>query len=128
MRSPVARSFRHIFAVSDIHTDYAENLAWARSLADGDYGEDVLIVAGDVSDRASTFEATMQALSAAFGAVFFVPGNHDLWVRRDGSEGADSLEKAARLEDVCEAAGVYRRRVRTCVGTLVVVLKITGPS
>ena len=53
----------------------------------------VLLVAGDVSDRLGIFETTMEQLADAFGLVFFVPGNHDLWVRRDGSEGSDSLSK-----------------------------------
>ena len=39
--------------------------------------------------------------------MFFCPGNHDLWVRRDGSEGVDSLLKAQRLEDICGKHGVF---------------------
>ena len=97
-------AFRRVFAVSDLHTDYAANLRWATGF--GDHRADALIVAGDVSSRLSTFAATLAALTTSFGAVFFVPGNHDLWVRRDGTEGADSLEKLRRLHEVCDALGV----------------------
>lgn len=96
--------FRHIYCVSDIHTDYKQNLAWAKSLSG--HTSDVLLVAGDVSDDGVTFEATMDALAGSFGAVFFVPGNHDLWLKRDGTEGADSLEKLRRLTATCNACGV----------------------
>ena len=48
----------------------------------------------------------MAALADAFALVVFVPGNHDLWVRKDGSEGSDSLQKLRRLERICESLGV----------------------
>ena len=77
--APPPSVYRGIFAVSDIHTDYADNLAWVNALQG--HEEDVLVVAGDVSERVATFRSTMARLAAAFGAVFFVPGNHDLWLR-----------------------------------------------
>ena len=40
-----------VYAVSDLHTDHAENMAWVRQLVSrGEFHRDVLIVAGDVSD------------------------------------------------------------------------------
>lgn len=71
-----------VWAVSDIHTDYAQNLEWVRALAAGGGGSvaglsrDVLLVAGDVSDDLATLEKTLQPLVDAFAHVFFVPGNH----------------------------------------------------
>ena len=38
-----------VFAVSDVHVDYAENLAWIPSLDHKEYGNDILILAGDVT-------------------------------------------------------------------------------
>ena len=35
---------------------------------------------GDVADTSERFERTMELFVAKFGLVFFVPGNHDLWV------------------------------------------------
>ena len=40
-----------VFAVSDIHVDYAENLDWILSLDAREFSEDVLILAGDVTDK-----------------------------------------------------------------------------
>ena len=95
--APGVAAFRGIYAVSDIHTDYKQNLDWATSLSG--YEDDVLLVAGDVSDDLVTFEATMEALSSSFGAVFFVPGNHDLWCRRDS--GKNSCDKLRQLTSIC---------------------------
>ena len=113
-----AGGFRHIYCVSDLHTDYELNLEWVKSAAPDAHADSVLLVAGDVSDRIGVFETTMAALAEAFGLVFFVPGNHDLWVRRDGSEGADSLQKLRRLERICESLGVLTtpQRVRMASG------------
>lgn len=73
-----------VWAVSDIHTDYAQNLQWVEELVTGSSGgaaaegfkQDALIVAGDVSDDLATLEKTLQLLADAFAHVFFVPGNH----------------------------------------------------
>ena len=71
-----------VHAVSDIHTDYKENLAWVEALAGAaaaagrSLKEDVLLLGGDVSDDPTTFERTLQLLVNAFGHVCFTPGNH----------------------------------------------------
>ena len=134
-------ALRNIYAVSDVHAEYRENMQWCEELSDS-YRNDVLIVAGahlsaqtpalalapapaipspspnprlgpspvpiptstsagDVADSLGVFEAAMSQLRRKFGVVFWVPGNHEFWLRRDGSEGADSLEKWARLEELC---------------------------
>ena len=134
-------TLRNIYAVSDVHAEYRENMQWCEELSDS-YRNDVLIVAGahlsaqtpalalapapaipspspnprlgpspvpiptstsagDVADSLGVFEAAMSQLRRKFGVVFWVPGNHEFWLRRDGSEGADSLEKWARLEELC---------------------------
>ncbi|EFN56980.1 hypothetical protein CHLNCDRAFT_21755 [Chlorella variabilis] len=109
-----------VWAVSDIHTDYAQNLEWVRALAAGGGGSvaglsrDVLLVAGDVSDDLATLEKTLQPLVDAFAHVFFVPGNHDLWVRRDERGQYDSLEKLRRVQALCARLGV--RTEPACVG------------
>ena len=40
-----------------------------------------LLLAGDVSDDLTILEQTLKDCVAAFDHVFFVPGNHCLWVR-----------------------------------------------
>ena len=42
---------------------------------------DVLIVSGDVSESLPALEEALTVLTARFGAVFYTPGNHELWVR-----------------------------------------------
>lgn len=73
-----------VFVVSDLHTEYAENMKWVECLSTVRYKNDVLLVAGDVAETYSNFILTMSMLKDRFEHVFYVPGNHDLWCRRDG--------------------------------------------
>ncbi|RZB61984.1 hypothetical protein D0Y65_044322 [Glycine soja] len=52
------------------------------------------------------FVVTMSLLKERFEHVFYVPGNHDLWCRREGQNYVDSLEKLNKLLDACERIGV----------------------
>ncbi len=87
-----------IFAVSDLHVDYPDNRAWVQSLADEDFADDVLILAGDISDDLGMLSETLALLAATFAHVCFVPGNHDLWVQ---DEETCSLQKLATIESLC---------------------------
>lgn len=93
-----------VFALSDIHVDYDSNARWVASLSRSDYQQDVLILAGDVSDSAERFEQCIDAFSRRFRKVFFVPGNHDLWVARD-PEAMNSLDKFEKVKAAIEACG-----------------------
>ncbi|PVH31675.1 hypothetical protein PAHAL_9G208000 [Panicum hallii] len=100
-----------VFVVSDLHTDYPENMEWVRRLpaevgAGEGAGVDALVVAGDVAETRDNFARTMEVLRGRFGAVFYVPGNHDLWLRREGGRYMDSLEKLTALLDACSELGV----------------------
>lgn len=70
-----------VYAVSDIHTDYPENLTWAKRQLHIDHRQDVLIVAGDVSHDLGLFQQTLSLLRDAYSQVFFTFGNHELWTR-----------------------------------------------
>lgn len=70
-----------VFVLSDLHTDYPENMAWVRSLSTKRHKKDVLLVAGDVAEIYDKFVLTMSLLKERFEYVFYVPGNHDLWCR-----------------------------------------------
>jgi predicted phosphodiesterase len=87
-----------VFAVSDIHVDYPSNLAWVESLSHSDYRDDVLILAGDVTDSLPLLGRVFRILRQCFHAVLFVPGNHDLWVVRDDPQlsSFDKLEQVRR--------------------------------
>ncbi|XP_040383862.1 acyl-carrier-protein phosphodiesterase PptH-like [Oryza brachyantha] len=98
-----------VFVVSDLHTDYRENMDWVLRLpvgGAGGAGIDALVVAGDVAETRDNFARTMAALRERFGAVFYVPGNHDLWLRRENGRYMDSLEKLTALLDACSELGV----------------------
>jgi predicted phosphodiesterase len=95
-----------VFAISDIHVDFEANARWIASLSSQDYRNDFLILAGDVSDSLRLLEASLIALADRFKKVFYVPGNHELWVM-DGKE-MTSLDKFEKVCTVMENCGVSR--------------------
>ncbi len=95
-----------IFAVSDLHTDFAENRRRLQQVSSTSYLQDVLIVAGDIADDLRDIDWTLRKLRSQFGQVFYVPGNHELWVR-DGEY--DSVEKFRRVLRLCDEIGIYTR-------------------
>ncbi|KAG6555954.1 hypothetical protein Mapa_001894 [Marchantia paleacea] len=95
-----------IYLVSDVHTDHEENLEWIRNLSPTEYKQHTLILAGDVTDNLETFEITMKLLKEKFNNVFFVPGNHDLWCRREEDNVSDSLTKLEKLIETCRSVGI----------------------
>eukprot|EP00249_Psilotum_nudum_P005849 c19277_g2_i4 orf=64-945(-) len=103
---PLSTSSMRVYAVSDLHTDYPENLEWLRRLSSSAYIQDTLIVAGDVAEKLETFVTTMTILRNRFQHVFFVPGNHDLWCRHDEYKHIDSLKKLESLLSTCDLLGV----------------------
>lgn len=94
----------HIFALSDIHVDIAHNMAWLRGLSATAYTDATLILAGDVSDNLEKLQEALLCLRAKFAQVFFVPGNHELWIRRQ--ECSDSIAKFWQILQLCDALGV----------------------
>lgn len=94
-----------VFAVSDIHIDYAENRRWFLGLSEQDYTDDLLILGGDVTDIPALLAEAFQAVRKRFHAVLFVPGNHDLWVRRNA--GKDSLAHFHLIRRIAEDYGLH---------------------
>jgi Icc-related predicted phosphoesterase len=95
-----------VLAVSDLHVDYEQNMAWCSQLCDAEYRNDVLVVAGDISHKLDLLEKCLNTLKSKFKQVFFSPGNHDLWVT---AEGENSIEKLEKVFQVCERVGVKTR-------------------
>ena len=93
-----------ILTVSDLHVDYAENLDWVKSLSSYNYSADVLIVAGDICDSIDLLEDVLSLLVSVFRQVFYVPGNHELWV--ENSRFDCSLAKFESVEGLCTDLGV----------------------
>ena len=59
-----------VFVVSDIHTDFEENMKWVRGLSDTKYANDAIILAGDVSDDLSVLGETLVLFASKFGIHF----------------------------------------------------------
>lgn len=93
-----------IFAVSDVHVDYDINVQWIKSLSLADYSNDLLILAGDVTDATALLGWCIEELTRRFKAVLFVPGNHDLWVIRERHP-KTSLQKFTEVMATAESAG-----------------------
>lgn len=94
-----------VFALSDLHVDYDVNARWVDAISMSDHQNDVLILAGDVSDSLSLLQWCLETLARRFRQVLFVPGNHDLWVIRE-TRPMDSLEKFDELSRIAAASGV----------------------
>ena len=98
-----------IFAISDLHTDFAENRRRLQLLLSARYLEDVVVVAGDIADDLKIIAWTLRALRSKFGKVFYVPGNHELWVRNTPH---DSVEKFHQILSLCDEIGIFTRPAR----------------
>jgi predicted phosphodiesterase len=106
-----------IFAISDIHIDFTENLDWLNNLSNFDYKNDILILGGDVTDNIMLFEKAMIELRNRFCEVIFVPGNHDLWVFRNPLK--DSLEKFELIQTINQNCGI--RMEPFCFNSILIV-------
>lgn len=100
-----------VYAISDVHVDYEENLNWVLGLSRHEYQTDILILAGDVTDDITLLDRVFHSLNEKFSKVLFVPGNHELWVQND--EHGCSLQKFEAIERLCAehdmAMGLFER-------------------
>jgi hypothetical protein len=99
-----------VFLLSDIHVDYSENMAWIRALSSRDYTNDVLLLAGDACHRIEKLEMALTCLREKFAEVFFLPGNHELWMLE--SDCSDSLQKFHQVIELCRSLNVRTNPVR----------------
>ena len=107
-----------IFALSDIHADFEENLRWLQNLSRVDYTDDLLILAGDVTDSLVLFEKTIRDLRDRFREVLYTPGNHDLWIQRTVTA-ANSFEKLQMIREIAKECGI--RMEPYCWGPLSII-------
>jgi hypothetical protein len=92
-----------LFAISDLHVGYAANRAALAQI--GHHHGDWLILAGDVGETVAHLELTLDQLQPKFGQLLWVPGNHELWTRRE-EPGLMGLRKYEALVEVCRRRGV----------------------
>ena len=86
-----------VWATSDIHVDFPENLEWFNHLSAQDYTEDILIIAGDVIHDPEILITVFRGLVKKFSKVLFVPGNHDLWLWHGHKQRATPVRLPPRL-------------------------------
>jgi DNA repair exonuclease SbcCD nuclease subunit len=94
-----------IYAWSDLHVDFPRNLSIIESLNKSRYHRDTIIIAGDLTDRLPLLQHTLSTLAKTFAHVFFVAGNHDLWLRKEDFE--CSVDKYHAIEKICQQLGVH---------------------
>ncbi len=99
-----------VFAWSDLHADYARNREQIAAAAGRGHRDDALLLAGDVSDSLDRLARTLEGLRERFAEVFFVPGNHEAWLRGGGF--TDSQAKLDRIEALCGELGVRTQPAR----------------
>eukprot|EP00930_Biecheleria_cincta_P069464 TRINITY_DN57201_c0_g1_i1.p1 TRINITY_DN57201_c0_g1~~TRINITY_DN57201_c0_g1_i1.p1 ORF type:complete len:1374 (-),score=273.72 TRINITY_DN57201_c0_g1_i1:412-4533(-) len=97
--------FTEAVAWSDLHSDMGKNMEHLRTLPI--CRDTVLLLAGDVASSLETIESSLRLLQSKFGAIFFVPGNHELWVNKKDS--LSSVHKFLAILEVCEQLGVHTR-------------------
>ena len=101
----LAEDFHEVVAWSDLHSDMGKNMTHLRQLPVSK--ETVLLLAGDVASSLETIESSLRLLKDKFGAVFYVPGNHELWVTK--KDGLSSVHKFLAILEICEQLGVHTR-------------------
>lgn len=104
----VDHEMRSCLLVSDMHVEHKGNGAWLDALPDGRGGApargSVLLCAGDVATNPTLLRRALRALKRAYETVFFVPGNHDLWVTCKTQP--DSMRKYDALLALCAEENV----------------------
>merc|ERR1719440_2739459 len=82
-----------VYAISDVHFDRKVNEEWAHRIDDFKFSEDVLIVAGNMCDTRNALARALVTLKAKFRRVFYVPGNHEMWLHSEARTYPDTMAK-----------------------------------
>lgn len=93
-----------VYLWSDIHIDYGENLDTIESLDQAQYQQDSLILAGDITHSTELLKRCFITFKKTFRYVFFVPGNHDLWLYKD--DFSCSISKFQYILELCAEHGI----------------------
>lgn len=90
-----------LYALSDLHVRFPANRAVIERLTA--HPEDGLVLAGDIAEREEDLAWTLETLRKKFRALYWVPGNHELWTMP--GETLRGEAKYARMVDVCRSFG-----------------------
>eukprot|EP00439_Symbiodinium_sp_Y106_P060364 s48_g8.t3 len=96
-----------LLAWSDLHVDMGENQRFLEGVA-GD-SEAAVILCGDLCTNLELLRSTLELCASRFRAVFYAPGNHELWVARDPSQQSTSFTKFLEILRLCAECGVYTK-------------------
>ncbi|MBN1408968.1 MAG: metallophosphoesterase [Calditrichaceae bacterium] len=99
-----------LFTVSDLHVDFKENREWIETLSESEYKNDILLLGGDVCHNLERLQKTLLQIRSKFFKLFFVPGNHDLWLRDETYK--DSLDKFETIRHFCRENDISIRPER----------------
>jgi len=100
-----------IFAISDVHIDHGDSVTnWANGISSTEFRNDILLVAGDLGDTFNAIKIGLSTFKKKFRRVFYVPGNHDMWLRPNTADTnkfkfKDSIIKLMAMMDMCEKIG-----------------------
>lgn len=92
-----------LWALSDLHVNHKRNREALEHMPV--FGDDWLILGGDIAERTVLTEWTLDLMLARFARVFWVPGNHELWTL-DGDTDM-GVERYERLVETCRLRGVH---------------------
>ncbi|XP_046554949.1 uncharacterized protein LOC124264251 [Haliotis rubra] len=120
LRPTASIMLRRVFAISDLHVDHRENMEIVQQWSPLDYENDALIVAGDVTDSLPLLQQTLQHLQQVFFRVYYVPGNHELWIRKPELE-KDSITKFHQIVTLCNELGIGTKPELLCVSHMAAV-------
>lgn len=93
-----------LWALSDIHLNYAKNQRAIRAIPD--HGEDWLILAGDLGDRLEHGREAFEVLGERFARLIWVPGNHELWTHPKDPGAARGEERYLQWVELARSHGV----------------------
>mmetsp|Transcript_28742 Transcript_28742/g.56189 ORF Transcript_28742/g.56189 Transcript_28742/m.56189 type:complete len:923 (+) Transcript_28742:340-3108(+) len=105
------RGFCRIFAISDVHIDHGDSVVnWANGISATEFKNDILLVAGDLGDTFNAVKIGLSTFKKKFRRVFYVPGNHDMWIRPNTADSTkfkfkDSIDKLLAMLDMCDNIG-----------------------
>jgi len=99
-----------LFLISDIHVDFAENAKWIEQISKTEYQQDALILAGDVAHNLDLLQDTLLLIKSKFRLLFYVPGNHDLWLHN--SDWENSVEKFQSLIQWCNQVEIQTKPLK----------------
>jgi predicted phosphodiesterase len=94
----------NLWAISDLHIGVQSNKNALRAFTER--SDDWLILAGDICERAEDLEWAFSLFTQRFSKVFWVPGNHELWLVTKAEQEKNSLAKYASLVTLARKYGI----------------------